>query len=152
VADVGHPELGGDEVNAAKPLAIVRLEGNRGKKKLPGPQEEVKFDPRAPECPDWLLPAAKAEWARVAPVLSASRVLTLADATMLAGYCQAYARWRKAETSSRKNANPMVALSFLKELRMICREFGMTPSARARMVLPSEAPKDDMEELLSGAK
>ena len=45
----------------------------------------------------WLLPEAKKEWKRLASSLEAMGVLTMADLTAFAGYCQAYARWKEAE-------------------------------------------------------
>ena len=137
-------------MNPAKPLALVRLEGNRGKQKIPKASEEVKLPPGEPGMPGWLLPEARKEWARVAPRLTAVRVLTDVDAAMLAAYCQLWARWRKAETGKRKNASPAVGLSLLREMRMVCRELGMTPSARARMVVPGEVAKDEMDDLMDG--
>jgi phage terminase small subunit len=125
----------------------VRLEGNRGKRKLPSERQEVKIADGVPDCPDWLLPEAKREWKRLAPQLSASRLLTHVDRGQLAAICQTWARYVNAE-----KGDLALALDYAKELRMQYREFGMTPSARARMVLPGEAPKDDMEDLLSGAK
>ncbi len=137
-------------MNPAKPLALVRLEGNRGKRKLPKAADEVRLPAGEPEMPDWLLPEARKEWARVAPKLAAVRVLTDVDVAMLSAYCQLWARWRKAETGKRKNASPAVGLALLREMRMVCRELGMTPSARARMVVPGEAPKDEMDDLIDG--
>lgn len=48
-------------------------------------------------CPRWLEPEAKREWRRLARKLQAAGVLTDANMTVFAGYCQAYARWREAE-------------------------------------------------------
>ncbi|MCQ2505555.1 MAG: hypothetical protein MJ113_00045 [Lachnospiraceae bacterium] len=46
-----------------KSTAVNKIEGNPGKRKLnkkePVPAKGV------PECPDWLLPEAKAEWERL---------------------------------------------------------------------------------------
>ncbi len=49
------------------------------------------------KCPTWLLPEAKKEWKRLAASLEVMGVLTMADLTAFAGYCQAYARWKEAE-------------------------------------------------------
>ena len=78
-----------------KPTALKVLEGNPGKRPL------NEYEPVPPkgtiECPDWLEEEAKREWERLAPSLEAMGVLTTADLTAFAGYCQAYARWREAE-------------------------------------------------------
>ena len=78
-----------------KPTALKVLEGNPGKRPL------NDFEPIPPKgelkCPSWLLPEAKKEWKRLASSLEAMGVLTMADLTAFAGYCQAYARWKEAE-------------------------------------------------------
>src|SRR5947207_11816997 len=78
-----------------KPTALKLLAGNPGKRRLnhrePKPQREL------PTCPSHLLPAAKAEWKRLARELYDLGVLTRLDRGALAGYCQAYGRWVEAE-------------------------------------------------------
>ena len=80
-----------------KPTALKVLEGDRGK----GRRSLNEHEPVPPrggvKCPSWLLPEAKKEWKRLAASLEAMGVLTMADLTAFAGYCQAYARWREAE-------------------------------------------------------
>ena len=82
------------------------------------------------------------------------------------GYCQAYARWKEAETfltqhgSLVKTPNgywqqvPQVSIaqSNLKQMMNIAAQFGLTPSARSRIIACSgeSAPQDDMERLLTG--
>jgi P27 family predicted phage terminase small subunit len=78
-----------------KPNALRVLEGKPGHRPL---RPEPKPRPVAPKCPAWLLLEAKREWRRVAPELERLGLLTVVDGTPLAGYCQAYARWRQAET------------------------------------------------------
>ena len=98
---------------------------------------------------------AQAEWARVAPGLVASGILTAVDRSALAAYCQAYARWVQAETAIKRMAekdtltgglmikttngnaiqNPLVGTANKAASDMIrfASEFGMTPSARSRI-------------------
>ena len=78
-----------------KPTALKVLEGNPGKRPL---NDHEPIPPKGElKCPSWLLPEAKKEWKRLASSLEAMGVLTMADLTAFAGYCQAYARWREAE-------------------------------------------------------
>ena len=78
-----------------KPTALKVLEGNPGKRPL---NDHEPIPPKGElKCPSWLLPEAKKEWKRLASSLEAMGVLTMADLTAFAGYCQAYARWKEAE-------------------------------------------------------
>lgn len=56
-----------------KLTAVKKLEGNPGKKKL-NTKEPVPAK-GMPDCPDWLMPEAKAEWNRLAKGLSDMGVL-----------------------------------------------------------------------------
>jgi P27 family predicted phage terminase small subunit len=52
-----------------------------------------------PVCPAWLDPVAKEKWEELVRVLGDIGLLTQADIDVMAQYCQAYARWREAETT-----------------------------------------------------
>lgn len=149
-----------------KPTALKVLEGNPGRRPL---NEYEPVPPKAKiECPDWLEEEAKREWNRLAPSLEAMGVLTMADVTAFAGYCQAYARWREAEEFISKHGSifqtpsgyvqqvPQVSIAQqnLKIMQSLCSEFGLTPATRARIIAgggnDSAASDDPMEMLLKG--
>ena len=70
-----------------KPTALKKLEGNPGKRPL---NELEPVPPVASlRCPNYLLPEARKEWRRLAPILMNLGLLTAADAVPFAGYCQA---------------------------------------------------------------
>ena len=50
-----------------------------------------------PRCPTHLSEVARKEWRRLATPLFDMGILTLADRSALAAYCQSYARWVEAE-------------------------------------------------------
>ena len=147
-----------------KPTAIKILEGNPGHRPLnikePKPRRVVL------ECPDWLEDEAKAEWKRVGKVLEEVGVLTELDVTAFAGYCQAYARWKAAEEFITQHGDMVrtpsgyiqqvpqvsIAQTNLKIMLKFCEQFGLTPSARSRIVGDDHKvmPEDEMEELLGG--
>ncbi|MGH6967541.1 MAG: P27 family phage terminase small subunit, partial [Stellaceae bacterium] len=80
-----------------KPEGLAELHGNPGKR---APRGGPRVAVQAPTPPAHLQAAggpALEEWNRVAPILVAMRVLSLADRAALAVYCSAYARWVKAE-------------------------------------------------------
>jgi P27 family predicted phage terminase small subunit len=144
-----------------KPTKLRILEGNPSKRPLP--KNEPQPDPTMPQCPDWLMDDAKHEWERVAPELNRIGLLTIIDQTALAGYCQSYAKWKKAEEEIKLLKNTIyplkdekgnikgfqqypqygIANQCLKQIRAFCSEFGLTPAARAKMELPTERNRDD---------
>ena len=148
-----------------KPTALTVLEGNPGKRPL---NEHEPIPPKVTlKCPDWLLPEAKKEWKRLAPALEAMGVLTMADLTAFAGYCQAYARWREAEEFISQHGSifktpsgyvqqvPQVSIAQqnLKIMQSFCSDFGLTPATRSRIIAAggdSENAEDPMEALLNG--
>ena len=93
-------------------------------------------------------------------------VLTMADLTAFAGYCQAYARWREAEDFITQHGSifktpsgyvqqvPQVSIAQqnLKIMQSFATEFGLTPACRARIVASTgkeDGVSDDpMESLL----
>lgn len=149
-------------MNPPKPVALKILEGNRGKRPLN--MNEPKPDKTLPKCPKWLLPEAKKEWKRVVPELSRLGLLTKVDGAALIGYCQSWARYVEAEKylSDEKHDTVFVTdngymqqvphISISQKYLSICKsfmaEFGLTPSSRGRMVLPSSPEEDDPMERL----
>ncbi len=148
-----------------KPSAIKRLEGNPGKRKLN--DREPQPEKTAPPCPEWLEPDAKEEWNRLASHMEELGILTEVDMAAFASYCQAYARWKRAEeemttlgrTIVKTNSGywqqvPQVAIaqSYLKIMTKAAAEFGLTPASRSRIIAGDtrQGSVDELEELLSG--
>ena len=152
------------------PTVIHLLNGNPSKicglnmKNEPTPTEYTESN--APKPPAWLDSVASKEWKRVAPMLATLRLLTPADLSALEGYCKSYSRWREAEQQMDKAKStimktgktgylqqlPQIAISqkYLKLCKEFMTEFGMTPSSRSRMTLPSDTKlDDDMADLLA---
>lgn len=151
------------------PTQLKVLRGNPGHQKLN--RQEPKPAPIVPNCPSWLTRAAKREWRRIVPVLDAIGLLTQADMSALAGYCQSYARWVEAEEEITRlglivetgelvepeegfvkakgyrtvKANPAVAIS--QKERQIMLSFGarlgLSPSDRGRMTLPDAQSEEE---------
>ncbi len=133
-----------------KPTAIKELEGNPGKRPLN--KHEPKPKKKAPRCPMWLLPDAKAEWERLSGSLEKLGLLTKSDMAAFSGYCQAYARWKEAEEFISKHGSilktnsgyiqqiPQVSIAqqYLKQMRSFASELGLTPAARSRMIIIDE--------------
>jgi P27 family predicted phage terminase small subunit len=160
-----------------KPPEVHELNGNPSKIKNLAARKAAapKPDVSVPSCPTWLDGIARTEWRRVCPELSKIGLLTQVDRTALAGYCAAYSRWVRAEiaiqekfelinnVSTRTNGLTQkvgrrghikmpevdIAKDALNQVRQFCAEFGLTPSARARMTIPGKPEQDELDKLLS---
>ena len=148
-----------------KPTALKKLEGNPGKRKL-NTKEPVPAK-GMPDCPKWLFPEAKEEWKRLCQKLSEMGVLTEIDMAAFAAYCQSYARWKEAQEHIDSEGSTFetekgyqqqttwvgIANTNQKLMLQAASEFGLTPSARSRIMAASGIGKDDedeMESLLGG--
>lgn len=148
-----------------KPTAVKILEGNPGKRQLN--MHEPKYaQKRPPKAPDWLEEEAQEEWKRLARPLFEMGVFTDLDIAVFAAYCQAYARWREAEEFISQHGSivktksgywqqvPQVSIAHSNQKIMMqaAAEFGLTPSARSRLIAGSTESiyEDEMEALLMG--
>lgn len=127
------------------PTAIKLLRGNPGKRKLSS--NEPKPIITLPHCPSYLDEDARTEWGRLAPILVRMKVLTEADYIALASLCQTYSTMVKAQEQLNKSGilfktpsgyvqqSPLIGIvnSCTEKIVTLCREFGLTPSARARV-------------------
>lgn len=147
-----------------KPTALKVLEGNRGHD--PKLKEKVALELSAnheiPTCPEWLDDDAKAKWPEVIEELQHMNLITHADGDILATYCQTWSDFKHAtevlrdegtvlKTPKGDVARPEVAISRNSKmlLRQLAQEFGFTPSARGRMVVPqSKKEQDDLDSML----
>jgi len=143
-----------------KPNELKKLEGNPGHRAIPE-GVEPQAEPNCPPAPSWLSRVAKLEWNRVAPELHRLGLLKGLDLQPLAIYCQSYADMRKAQEELNKHGlttvhvnkageenlvvrpEHYVVQACVKQIKAFCTEFGMTPSSRARLMLPSEKTADD---------
>ena len=125
-----------------QPTALKLLHGAR-------PARINHNEPQPPDepvaRPDWLSPLAEAEWDRVAGRLERMGVLTVADETMLAFYCETVARAKRLSElavrsppvvkgrDERVVKNPVFAQvrDAIDQAHKLAREFGLTPSARS---------------------
>jgi P27 family predicted phage terminase small subunit len=144
-----------------KPTILKALAGNPGKRAVN--RAEPVAPEGIPECPEFLDDEAKAEWFRMASVLSEMGLLTRADRSALAAYCVAYSRWVSAEAEVKKYGTvvlspdkkfPMkspyltVADQAMEAMRKFMTEFGLTPSSRSRIKVMDKAAADEFEQFL----
>lgn len=135
--------------NPAKPDALKELEGNPGKRPI---GESPKPKTGAPNPPHWLKAEALAEWGRIVPELAAINLLSVVDRAALTAYVTSWATFAECAQDIEERGvmvngrdgtpvkNPSVAMQrdALAQIKSWCVEFGLTPSSRAKMQLPSE--------------
>ena len=112
-----------------------------------GTKRAIPRKPRAPRCPSFLGPVAKAEWRRLAGDLASRGLLTKLDRAAFAIYCQAweyvvYAQElvaRHGLVSETENGSCELSpyLGVLNDatemLTRVADELGLTPASRARI-------------------
>ena len=144
------------------PTAILKL---RGTARADRTRNEPTPGPGVPRCPSWLDEQAKNAWRQLVPELVAMRVLAAVDRNALARYCTLWSRWKTAELFLQKHGSvytlkddqgavrcvqqfPQVAIAHRLALALsrLEAEFGLTPSARARIQALPEAHVNTPEE------
>ena len=123
-----------------KPTSLRVLEGVRGHRPLNDQQPNPSGRASPPR---WLSRRARAQWRRLAPTLEACGLLTAADETAFAGYCDAVANYiaatRKVEREGQiieSPQGPRVAPwvraqgDYLEKIIKLGQRFGLTPSDR----------------------
>lgn len=138
-----------------KPTALKLVQGNPGKRALPGgePEPLLLNDLTAPPS---LPEQAAAVWKELAPQLRKAQLLTVLDTHALEMLCVAIAQhrhataqagddkliMRNAETGSLSPSPWLIIQSMaFKRAKAMCDAFGMTPAARSRVVVQ---PQQDL--------
>jgi phage terminase small subunit len=127
------------------------LEGNPGKRHLPSKEEEVVAVPGAPVCPSWLNAIARAEWARVIPLLNAQGTLAQIDMAIIAGYCQCYAIAAKFGKSPDKQ-DLSVAKNYFRQYQSFASQLGISPSDRAKLSIAGRKVEDEFGEFIQSGE
>ncbi len=129
----------------------------RGPKAIPLGNTLLGIKTEMPQCPKHLDNTARKEWRRVAPILFEHGLLTELDTAALASYCQNYARWIDCEEIIAEEGltfttekgyigqRPEVGLAnkCMTTIKDFCKEFGLTPNARGKMLLPDRPNKPE---------
>lgn len=133
---------------AKEPPELTVLRGNPGKRPVNNSRPKFQSEDEVPDAPVYLSTLAKKEWKRLAPELFRLGLLTIADYTSFAAYCENFARWVEAVKVIRakgmtlrlttktgeeyEQPRPEVAIanSSMKLMKTFANEFGLTPSSR----------------------
>jgi len=122
--------------NRPTPTALKKLAGNPGKRPLNSHEPMPK--PGAPLCPDWMTGDALVEWERIVPELDRLGVLTCVDSAVLEAHCLTY-----GEIVATVRAGEPLKAALLGQLRAYASELGLTPAARAKLVIPKGGEDDE---------
>lgn len=141
-----------------KPTALKVLHGTFRKDRAL--HNEFVPPPGAPVCPPWLNPAAKAEWARIIPELAAHGLLSVIDGGALEAYCSNFAlavRYQRIADRAPliktrfgdhvPNPASAAARKHWALARQFATEFGLTPSARTRINMPTKSDENERNKL-----
>ena len=114
------------------PTAVLKKRGSWLAKTRKAEPEGV---PGIPSCPNWMDKEAKAEWMRILPILAEMQILSASDSSVIAGYCQNYSRWMKAERALRKASAHLGSVQ-RRRIEMSCQmAYRNTIDAAARLGL-----------------
>jgi P27 family predicted phage terminase small subunit len=134
------------------------IRGNPGRRPIRH-EPEPAIPAQCPEPLPHVTGLAADEWRRVGPELYRLGLLTVLDTSAFAAYCIAYGRWHLAEqmlaeagaftakgSTGNTVVNPLlkIAAQAARDLIRLGNEFGLTPSARARVAagrMPEERSK-----------
>lgn len=149
------------------PTPIKLLQGNPGRRPLNRREPKPRQD--APRCPSWLDDESKKKWHQTLPELRAMGVVTAVDGDLLANYCRAWVRWRRAEEFLEEHGDVMpvrdregqikylraapqeaIARNLFLIINRLRQELGMSPSSRTRIqVEKPTAEADEFERFLA---
>lgn len=147
------------------PLTLLKQRGSRIARERKG--EPAPPDASKPRCPMWLRPPAKRVWRRLCAALKdmLGEGFGQIDRNALARYCQVWAKYREAEEyieangtvievpvwskgevvgyDVRERPQARQADRWVEQLLRLEREFGLTPSARARLATRTTDPEEN---------
>ena len=141
-----------------KPTALKIATGTRNNRINFKEPKFKKVSVKDSDPPENLCEMAAAEWNRVFKELKDAGVLVKLNRNVLAGYCAAYANWKKAQLLYDKSTTlifktpngaiqqiPYVSIVNNSLLCMLkyAVEFGMTPSSRSRIIAKDPAEDGD---------
>lgn len=151
------------------PTAMLKLRGSwRGNINRNEPEPESG----APPMPEELEGVSKECWEQLIPILENMKVLTVADGIALRLLCETFSHWKRAEALLKKHGDvypirdnngqvkylqqsPYVSIArtSARALKDLLVEFGLTPSARSRVVTTGDnrtRKQDERMQYLTG--
>lgn len=143
-----------------KPTVLKIISGNPGKRPLNLAEPELPAAPLDP--PAYLKGNALFEWHRLAPDLVKAGILTVADVSAFAAYCEAYGTWRQYEGQC-EEVGPMQAVMMgfrnaadraVERMVKIGARFGLDASSRTNVkaIPPTKQRDTDKQRFFGGIR
>lgn len=145
----------------AKSIKLQLLHGNENhrtkdeiEKRLKN-EEKLKIGHEHVNPPNWLDETARKEFKRVAKMLISVDLLTDADVTHLALYCDAYSQYLSFKRQVKKRGlwvedkpNPFIKKmsDMASQVRAFASDLGLSPSARAKLAINLKDSDDDEDD------
>ena len=125
--------------NPRKPPSLKLMAGTERKDRDKGPAVELPLVSAVPGAPDWLPNAhAVKEWERLAPILTANKLLTEAGCSALGHLCALHGKlvqmWSAGETPTGQ---------LQAQYRNLLNDFGLTPVAQSKVKPAGKGPDDN---------
>ncbi|AAK79859.1 P27 family predicted phage terminase small subunit [Clostridium acetobutylicum] len=147
--------------NPAKPIGLQLLHGNKNHRTKDEIEKRLKNEERLKighdniKPPSWLDKTAQKEFKRLAKLLIEVELMTDADITHLALYCDAYSQYLSFKAQVKKHGmwiedkpNPFIKKmsDMVSQLRSLSSDLGLNPSARAKLAINFKEPNEDDED------
>lgn len=153
----------------AMPIDLLLINGNKNKLTKSEIDQrkkaEAKIKPSTDKVrpPSWLSAAGKREFRKLVMELQQTELITNVDVNQLAAYCRVYERYVELQAGTPavdeigdpkldEEGNPIIEYNekaidtYLKHLKTLAVEFGLTPSARAKIAMPKKEEKEKSTE------
>lgn len=120
-----------------KPSHLKAVAGTERKDRAAPPPVDIPAVESVPDAPDWLLNAhAVKEWARLAPILTANKLLTQGGLSALGQLCNLH-----GEIVRQTSVGMMPPAHLFAQYRAFVNDFGLTPVAQGKVRPSGEAEK-----------
>lgn len=146
-----------------EPSILRYIRGNPSKTPLNTGEPTPDLLPAGAQPPVWLEGVALEKWNEVVPVLTAMRVMTVADRETIARYCALWEQWKKNYDIVKRGADVIIGRDAAGEVKYmqvtpyasqmtkiatlllrIEQEFGLTPSSRSQVTIHGSRDDDPL--------
>jgi P27 family predicted phage terminase small subunit len=146
-----------------EPSILRYIRGNPSKTPLNDGEPTPDLLSPGAEPPVWLEGVALDKWHEIVPVLTAMRVMTIADRETIARYCALWEQWKKNYDIVKRGADVIIGRDAAGEVKYmqvtpyasqmtkiatlllrIEQEFGLTPSSRSQVTIHGSRDDDPL--------
>jgi P27 family predicted phage terminase small subunit len=148
------------------PTVIKKLQGTDRASRTNDAEPTVMLLHDVPKPPAWLNKYAKYEWVTVATWLQSVGLLASTDESIIAAYCQEMGVYRECQDKLKKPGSRVILTDkgyempsawvtignkALMQALKIATEYGLTPSSRSRVQMPTGEENDAFDDAMKSA-